>query len=111
MLPKFFLGKITNKYLIIDIIHYGINKRDLAVTLYKLNKRFRLLLALNYIYIISLRDGSYSIKSDKVLEYAISNKSLNKVKIQIDSGFYFARFIENDKGKQTWRSEFIENIN
>ena len=36
--PKFSLGKITNKYLIIDIIHYGIARRDIVMTFYKLSK-------------------------------------------------------------------------
>lgn len=83
---KFSLGKITNKYLIIEIIHYGIGRRDIVMTFYKLSKRFRLMLAQNLIFITSLRDGSYAIKSDKELDYAY--KQINsKVKIQVDSGF------------------------
>jgi hypothetical protein len=81
--PKFSLGKITNKYLIIDIIHYGIARKDIVMTFYKLSKRFRLLLAENLIYISLLRDGSYAIRKDKDLDY-VYKKQIERVKFEID---------------------------
>ena len=56
------------------------------MTFYKLSKRFRLLLAENLIYISLLRDGSYAIRKDRDLDYAY-NKELNRVKLEIDTGF------------------------
>jgi hypothetical protein len=104
------MGWITNKYLIMEILHYGSLRKDFIMTLFRLSKRMRLMLSENYIYILTLRDGNFSIKNDKVLDMLYKQVE-NNVIININDGYYFPRYITNDNGKQTFNPEFFEKLN